>query len=440
MFWHFESRPLDPSRYTPSTGRIMAGTYLPEYPAMQRRAFLKGAGAGLGLAAASLSGKAFADLPMVKWRMASSFPKSLDTIYGAGEQLANSLNKITGGKFQLRVYAGGEIVPGLQVFDAVQQGTVECGHTASYYYVGKNMAFAFDTAMPFGLTARQQNAWMYFGGGFQANYAIFSTLPSRGDLVVHDELIHASVLDGIRAGKAEHAATAHNDASAIDDVIGRWRKAGGMGRPWIAVESLYSMDGDKAPIDDLTDLSNRHDAMLVIDEAHATGVLGPGGRGLAAHLEGRENVVSLHTCGKALGASGALVLSSRVIRDFMVNRCRPFIYATAPSPLMAAVVRESLRICRDEPRRRDDLAKRVATFNPRFGGSHIAPVVVGTDFRATSLAEALRARGFDVRAIRPPTVPEGSARLRIAITLNVSESDVAALSAALRDELGRLAA
>ncbi|MBI5936990.1 MAG: TRAP transporter substrate-binding protein [Betaproteobacteria bacterium] len=140
---------------------------------MQRRAFLKGAGAGLGLAAASLSSKAFADLPMVKWRMASSFPKSLDTIYGAGEQLANSLNKITGGKFQLRVYAGGEIVPGLQVFDAVQQGTVECGHTASYYYVGKNMAFAFDTAMPFGLTARQQNAWMYFGGGLQLTRELF---------------------------------------------------------------------------------------------------------------------------------------------------------------------------------------------------------------------------------------------------------------------------
>jgi len=132
---------------------------------MQRRAFLQGAGAGLGLAAAALAPKAFADGPAIKWHLASSFPKSLDTIFGAADLLSNHLNKITGGKFQVRVHAGGELVPGLQVLDAVQQGTVECGHTASYYYVGKNMAFAFDCALPFGLTARQQNAWMYFGGG-----------------------------------------------------------------------------------------------------------------------------------------------------------------------------------------------------------------------------------------------------------------------------------
>lgn len=134
---------------------------------MKRRDFLKGAGAGLGIAAAALPNKAFADLPTVKWRLASSFPKSLDTIFGAAELLSDRLNKITGGKFQLRIYAAGEVVPGLQVMDAVQQGTVECGHTASYYYIGKNMAMAFDTALPFGLTARQQNAWMYFGGGLQ---------------------------------------------------------------------------------------------------------------------------------------------------------------------------------------------------------------------------------------------------------------------------------
>ncbi|MEW5893688.1 MAG: TRAP transporter substrate-binding protein [Pseudomonadota bacterium] len=140
---------------------------------MKRRDFLKGAGTGLGLAAATLSPKAFADLPTVKWRLASSFPKSLDTIYGAAELLSDRLNKITAGKFQLRVYAGNELVPGLLVFDAVQQGTVECGHTASYYYVGKNMAFAFDTAMPFGLTARQQNAWMYYGGGLKLMRELF---------------------------------------------------------------------------------------------------------------------------------------------------------------------------------------------------------------------------------------------------------------------------
>ncbi|MDR3394450.1 MAG: TRAP transporter substrate-binding protein [Parasulfuritortus sp.] len=150
---------------------------------MQRRDFLKGAGVGVAASAAAAlqacakkeSAGAAGELPAIHWRLASSFPKSLDTIYGAAEVLANRLDKITGGKFQIRVYAGGEIVPGLQVMDAVQQGTVECGHTAGYYYVGKNMAYAFDTCLPFGLTARQQNAWMYFGGGLELTRELFKS-------------------------------------------------------------------------------------------------------------------------------------------------------------------------------------------------------------------------------------------------------------------------
>jgi TRAP-type mannitol/chloroaromatic compound transport system substrate-binding protein len=152
---------------------------------MQRRDFLKGAGAGVATTTAAIALSACGkkegaaqsgDLPTLRWRLASSFPKSLDTIYGAGEVLANRVAKITGGKFQIKVHAGGEIVPGLQVMDAVQQGTVECGHTASYYYVGKNMAYAFDTCLPFGLTARQQNAWMYFGGGLELTRELFKSV------------------------------------------------------------------------------------------------------------------------------------------------------------------------------------------------------------------------------------------------------------------------
>src|SRR5450631_3864555 len=114
---------------------------------------------------------------------------------------------------------------------------------------------------------------LFFGGGFMANVAIFSTLPKRGDVVVHDALIHASVHDGMRAGKAERAEAAHNDAQAFEDAIKDWRQAGGTGTPWIAVESLYSMDGDRAPLADLLAIADRHEGMLVIDEAHATGVL-----------------------------------------------------------------------------------------------------------------------------------------------------------------------
>lgn len=131
---------------------------------MERRAFLKRGGIGLGAAAISTAAQA-QDKPTIKWRMASSFPKSLDTIWGVAPVLAQRVEELTGGKFQIKPYAAGEIVPGLGVMDAVQAGTVECGHTASYYYVGKDASFAFDTALPFGLTARQQNAWLYAGGG-----------------------------------------------------------------------------------------------------------------------------------------------------------------------------------------------------------------------------------------------------------------------------------
>lgn len=276
---------------------------------------------------------------------------------------------------------------------------------------------------------------LYFGGGFLANYALFSTLPARGDLVVHDDLIHASAIDGMRAGKAHVASATHNDAQSFDDVITRWRADGGAGRPWIAVESLYSMDGDRAPLADLVAIARRHDGMLVVDEAHATGVLGADGGGLAHAFEGAPDIISLHTCGKALGSSGALVLAPRLIRDFLVNRARPFIYATAPSPLMAAAVRAALRIVQTEPARRERLASLVAfagkELERRCGvtpsGSHIQPVILGADERATSVAKTLVQAGFDVRAVRPPTVPEGTARLRISLTLKAGEEATAEL-------------
>jgi 8-amino-7-oxononanoate synthase len=290
---------------------------------------------------------------------------------------------------------------------------------------------------------------LYFGGGFLANYALFSTLPARADLVVHDELIHASVIDGVRAGKAAVVTARHNDPQSFDDAIRTWRTAGGTGRPWIAVESLYSMDGDQAPLAELLAVVRRHDGVLVIDEAHATGVLGPEGRGLAHAFEGAPDVVSLHTCGKALGATGALVLAPRLMTDYLVNRARPFIYATAPSPLMAAAVRTALRIVRDDTAgRRARLAGLVAGFGAALSrscglaatGSHIQPVILGADERALSAARALVGHGFDVRAVRPPTVPEGSARLRISLTLNAAEGDATRLLDTLADVLHQVPA
>nr|WP_210327505.1 8-amino-7-oxononanoate synthase [Aminobacter carboxidus] len=282
---------------------------------------------------------------------------------------------------------------------------------------------------------------LFFGGGYVANFAVLTTLPQKGDLVVLDDLIHASAHEGARAGRAAVVETRHNDADAIDHAIKAWRANGGAGRAWIVAESLYSMDGDRAPLDALAEVADRHEAFLFVDEAHATGVYGPDGRGLAHHLEGRDNVVVLHTCGKALGASGALITAPAVLCDYLVNRCRPFIYATAPSPLMAVAAAAALDIVTDEPERREQLARLVALAGEKASalgfppsGSQILPIVVGDNARAMALAEALQARGFDVRGIRPPTVPEGTARLRISLTLKVGEDDVSALFAALAEE------
>ncbi|MBB4189235.1 8-amino-7-oxononanoate synthase [Sinorhizobium terangae] len=268
---------------------------------------------------------------------------------------------------------------------------------------------------------------LFFGSGYTANAALFSTLPQRDDVIVHDGLIHASVHEGIVASKAQAVAVRHNDVDAFADAIRKWRGAGGRGHPWIAVESLYSMDGDRAPLMELAALAEEHDGFLVIDEAHATGVFGPGGRGFSAALEGRESVVVLHTCGKALGVSGALLGANRILCDYLVNRARSFIYSTAPSPLTAAAVREALKIAADEPQRRAEFdalsafanAALAATLGVEGSGSQILPVMIGDNARAVRIAARLRTEGFDIRAIRPPTVPEGTARLRIAITLNV---------------------
>ena len=275
---------------------------------------------------------------------------------------------------------------------------------------------------------------LWFSSGFAANEALFSTLPQRGDLVVHDELIHASAHEGLRIGRAEHVAIAHNSADACEAAIRRWRAGGGTGQVWIAVESLYSMDGDMAPLDDLAVIADHHDGVLLIDEAHATGVFGPDGRGLAAHLEGRDNVITLRTCGKAMGCEGALVCGPGGAMDFLVNRGRGFIFSTAPSPLIAAINRAALRLLATAPGLRHDLWDRIrlaervfAPLGATVTGAQILPLVVGDDARTMALAAQIQAAGFDVRGVRPPTVPVGTSRLRITITNNAGLDEIVAL-------------
>ncbi|UVI39056.1 8-amino-7-oxononanoate synthase [Qipengyuania spongiae] len=285
-------------------------------------------------------------------------------------------------------------------------------------------------------------AVLFVGSGFAANSLIFSTLPQPDDLIVHDALIHASAHEGMRLSRASNECFAHNDVGAAEAVIRKWRAGGGKGTTWLAFETLYSMDGDVAPVADFAALAERTGAMLVIDEAHAVGVLGKGGRGLAAGLHEQENVIVLATCGKALGCEGGLILCSTLMREFLINRGRAFIFSTAPSSLIAAVVRESLAIMALGEERRDRLRALVRHAGNAFGvlgvipsGSQIQPIVIGDDVRTMRVAAGLQARGFDVRGIRPPTVPPGTARLRVSITLNVDEQAIDGLAAAAKDLL-----
>lgn len=279
---------------------------------------------------------------------------------------------------------------------------------------------------------------LYMANGFAANLAILSTLPRPGDLIVADALAHASMHDGIRQSKARAVFVAHNDAHAFEDAILRWRAEGGSGTPWIVAETLYSMEGDCAPVDALAAIAHQHDAMLLFDEAHATGVFGADGRGLAAHLEGADNLLTLHTCGKGLGVEGALVCGAKALIDTLINKARPFIFSTAPSPLMAVAVGAALeRISGAHGNGlRTELNARVNAaalhicdpLGLPLPQSQILPIILGDDKRTMGIAKICQNNGFDVRGVRPPTVPAGTGRLRLSLTLNISTDDIMALA------------
>ncbi|HQY42542.1 MAG TPA: 8-amino-7-oxononanoate synthase [Paracoccaceae bacterium] len=279
---------------------------------------------------------------------------------------------------------------------------------------------------------------LYFGAGYTANLAVFSALPQARDLVLHDALIHASALDGMRLGAAETRAFPHNDVTGAEAALGDWRATGGKGHVWIATESLFSMDGDCAPLAELMALADRQNAFLIVDEAHATGIWGAGGRGLSADIAGRENLVTLHTCGKALGVQGALVCAAQPLIEVLVNRARGFIYSTAPSPLLAEVLCGVLSRLDADPSRREALMARVVRAGDMARsiglvptGTQIQPVRIEGDAEVLTAAARLQDQGFDIRAIRAPTVPKGEERLRLSLTLNPEEDTIAAAFAAL---------
>jgi 8-amino-7-oxononanoate synthase len=277
---------------------------------------------------------------------------------------------------------------------------------------------------------------LFMGSGYAANQAIFSALLGRDDAVVFDEHIHASVREGIyTSGAARHTAR-HNDAGSFEEAIRRAREQSAR-RVLIAVESVYSMDGDFAPLTELDALACTYEAVLVVDEAHATGVFGARGRGCSEGLH-VPHWITLHTCGKALGVAGALICAKAETIDYLINRARTFIYSTAPPPHIAAAVQRALRLIDEEPWRRERLLSLAALARGQLlgqddpGGTPIVPVLLGEEARALHVAGELQARGFDVRAVRPPTVPDGTSRLRISIHADHGENDILALADALQ--------
>ena len=272
---------------------------------------------------------------------------------------------------------------------------------------------------------------LFFPNGFQANVALFQTLCSRRDVIIFDSLIHASARDGIQASHAKHVRVQHNNIQAYTDAIIKARDNGAQ-NIWIALESLYSMDGDFAPLRDIYALAQKYDAYLVVDEAHSTGVFGARGEGLCLSTLGLEhyppNLITLHTCGKALGVAGGLICAGDDVIDYMINKARPFIYSTAPPPLQAHLVEKALDL---SARTNGDAARKtlkahinhvkLKCANNAYAHlniaihSHIIPIILGADKAAMMAANTLQNAGYDVRAIRPPTVPEGQARLRISL-------------------------
>jgi 8-amino-7-oxononanoate synthase len=271
----------------------------------------------------------------------------------------------------------------------------------------------------------QAEAALVMTSGYVANEGLLSAIVEPGDTVFSDQFNHASIIDGLRLCRAEKAIFAHNDLNHLASQL-KQRQVNRMAKQawFIVTESLFGMEGDRAPLRELADLAERFDAHLIVDEAHATGCFGEQGSGMVDALGLRDRVLaSVHTGGKALAVPGAYIIGSRLLKDWLVNRCRHFIFTTALPPSIASWWLDALELVANDHARRQtlherarDFRKAVTTSGISVGGSeYIATITLGADARAVAAAQALQAQGLDIRAIRPPTVPLGTARLRISI-------------------------
>jgi 8-amino-7-oxononanoate synthase len=280
------------------------------------------------------------------------------------------------------------------------------------------------------------DAALAFSSGYAANLGTLAALAREGDLLVSDERNHASLVDGARLSRARIAVVPHVDANAVEQALAQSRG----GRAWVITESYFSMDADSPDLAALRGLCDQRGAALVVDEAHALGVFGPEGRGLCA-AAGVVPDVLIGTFGKAFGASGAFVAGCKELIGWLWNRARTFVYSTGMSPACATAALDGLRVARRSPHLRGSVlanAKRLRHglhgigVSP-LGHGHIIPWVLGRAESASEMSSKLAARGVHALAIRPPSVPTGTARLRLTVSAHHTERDVDRATAAVRE-------
>lgn len=281
---------------------------------------------------------------------------------------------------------------------------------------------------------------LLFSTGYMANLGIVPALVGRGDAVFSDRINHASLIDAVQLSRAEGQRYAHGDLTALEGLLA----ASNAKRKLILTDAVFSMDGDLAPLPGLFALAERYDAWLVVDDAHGFGVLGAQGRGSLIHLgvANAQRIVYMGTLGKAAGASGAFVAGSETLIEWLLQRARTYIFTTGSSPIMASALLASLDLIERGDDRRENLRRLTAQLKDGLAGTRwqlmpsptaIQPVLIGDNHEALRVAGALYERGLWVPAIRPPTVPKGSARLRVSLTAAHSEAQVKKLVDALQE-------
>jgi 8-amino-7-oxononanoate synthase len=361
--------------------------------------------------------------------------RSIDAVEGTRLELENT---------SLTNFAGNDYL-GLSQHPAVRQAAIEAidrfglGAAASRLITG--------TLAPHKVLEEQLAAFkgteaaISFSSGYAAAVGTITAIADRQDVVILDKLAHASLIDGARLSGAQLRIFPHNDLSRLREILEWAHEHYPNAKIWIITESLFSMDGDYSPLCDLVGLKDEYGANLFLDEAHATGVIGPGGKGLAAHWAlGQRIEVQMGTLSKALGGSGGFITSSRALIDLLINRARSFIFSTAPPPAIAAGASAALGIVQsaEGERLRDDLRQNIdcVRHGLRFSidalPSPIIPLIIGNENAALEAAKQLQQDRFLVPAIRFPSVSRGSARLRLTLSARHSSEQLAALISSLR--------